>query len=56
MYMASLLSGTDDKRNIGLAALYFLLSTSVTWWFIDAGSKRYTSHHNMLLPCGIASA
>ena len=56
MYIASPVDGTDDKRDAGLAALYFLLSTVITWRFIDAGSGLYPSHHNMLLSCGIAGA
>ena len=41
------------QRKISLALFYFLLSTLITWWFIQA-SPLYTSTQQKLLSCGIA--
>ena len=41
------------QRKISLALFYFLLSTLITWWFIQA-SPLYTSTPQKLLSCGIA--
>lgn len=47
----------DNNRNIGLAAIYFFLSTVITWWFIDCGSSLYQfDQHKMMLSCSIAGA
>ena len=43
------------NRKIIIAILYFLLSTLITWWFIQA-SPLYTSMQQKLLSCGIAGA
>ena len=44
-----------QNRKISFAIFYFLLSTLVTWWFIEA-SPLYTSMQQKLLSCGIAGA
>lgn len=41
------------KRKSTIAVIYFLLSTIITWWFIEA-SPLYTSLQQKLLSCGIA--
>ena len=38
-----------------LAIFYFLASTAITWWFIQA-SPLYSSMQQKLLSCGIAGA
>jgi len=38
-----------------LAVFYFLASTAITWWIIEA-SPLYTSLQQKLLSCGIAGA
>jgi len=43
------------NKKITLAFFYFLLSTLITWWFIQA-SPLYTSTNQKLLSCGIAGA
>jgi hypothetical protein len=43
-------------KNIILALLYFLLSTIITWYFIDQGKLLYFSKTQMLLSCTIAGA
>ena len=44
-----------QNRKITFAITYFLLSTLITWWFIQA-SPLYTSMQQKLLSCGIAGA
>ncbi len=44
------------KKKILLAAIYFLLSTIITWWFIAEGRLLYFSENKMLLSCTIAGA
>ncbi len=41
-------------KNIALAFIYFLLSTIITWWFIQQGKLLYFSQNKMILSCGIA--
>lgn len=43
-----------DKK-IKLTCFYFVASTLITWWFIEA-SPLYTSLQQKLLSCGIAGA
>lgn len=43
------------NKKITFAIIYFLLSTLITWWFIEA-SPLYTSTQQKLLSCGIAGA
>ncbi len=43
-------------KNSVLAFLYFLLSTIITWWFIQQGELLYFSKNKMLLSCIIAGA
>ena len=43
------------NKKITVAIIYFLLSTLITWWFIQA-SPLYTSMQQKLLSCGIAGA
>jgi hypothetical protein len=43
-------------KTISLAAIYFLLSTGITWWFIQQGKLLYFSQNKMLLSCTIAGA
>jgi hypothetical protein len=43
-------------KNIILAFTYFLLSTIITWWFIQQGKLLYFSQNKMLLSCTIAGA
>jgi hypothetical protein len=43
------------NKKITLTIVYFLLSTIITWWFIQA-SPLYTSMQQKLLSCGIAGA
>jgi hypothetical protein len=43
------------KKKSTIAVVYFLLSTLITWWFIEA-SPLYTSLNQKLLSCGIAGA
>lgn len=42
------------KKNILLASLYFVVSTIITWWFIDEGNLLYFSQNAMVLSCIIA--
>jgi len=47
----------NNTRDIGLAAIYFFLSTVITWWFIYCGASFYHfDEHKMLLSCSIAGA
>ena len=47
----------NNTREIGLAAVYFFLSTVITWWFIYCGASLYHfDEHKMLLSCSIAGA
>ncbi len=46
---------SSNRSNIKFAALYFLLSTIITWWFIEV-SPLYTSTGQKLLSCAIAGA
>ncbi len=43
-------------QNSLLSMLYFLLSTIITWWFIEKGKTLYFSTNKMLLSCAIAGA
>lgn len=43
----------SDKKNIQTAGFYFLVSTLITWWFIDC-SPMYTSIGQKILSCTIA--
>lgn len=43
-------------KNILSAISYFLLSTVITWWFIEKGKTLYFSQTLMLLSCAIAGA
>jgi len=43
------------NKKVTLAFFYFLFSTLITWWFIEA-SPLYTSTDQKLLSCGIAGA
>ena len=43
----------DNQAYILRAAIYFFLSTVITWWFIKA-SPLYISTWQQLLSCGIA--
>jgi len=45
----------SNRNNIKFAAFYFLLSTLITWWFIEA-SPLYSSTSQKLLSCAIAGA
>jgi hypothetical protein len=45
----------NNSKNIQLAALYFFLSTIITWWFVDV-CPLYTSLQQKLLSTGIAGA
>jgi hypothetical protein len=45
----------NNARNIFKAILYFLISTVITWWFVDA-SPLYTSMQQKLMSTGIAGA
>lgn len=45
----------NNFRKILLALLYFLLSTIITWWFVDV-CPLYTSLQQKLLSTGIAGA
>lgn len=48
---------TAAKKNIGLAGLYFLLSTVITWYFIKKGASLYHfDSGKMILSCSIAGA
>lgn len=42
-------------KNILVAAFYFVLSSLITWWFIDEGKLLYLSQKTMVLSCAIAS-
>ncbi len=43
-----------NTKNIIFAALYFILSIIITWWFIVQGELLYFSQNKMLLSCTIA--
>ncbi len=43
-----------DLTNFSLAALFFILSTIITWWFIFEGRLLYFSPEKMILSCAIA--
>ncbi len=43
-------------KNIPITIIYFLLSTIITWWFIQEGKFLYISPDKMLLSCTIAGA
>jgi hypothetical protein len=45
---------TDNKK-ISLAIIYFILSTVITWWFVDV-CPLYSSLQQKLLSTGIAGA
>jgi hypothetical protein len=45
----------NDPKNISRAIIYFILSTAITWWFVDA-SPLYDSLRQKLLSTGIAGA
>jgi hypothetical protein len=47
---------TKNFKTISLAAIYFLLSTIITWWFIEQGKLLYFSKNKMMLSCSIAGA
>src|SRR4051812_19056576 len=42
------------RIDILTAAICFLLSTIITWWFIIAGEPLYHDSNKMLLSCSIA--
>jgi uncharacterized membrane protein YfcA len=42
------------KKNILVAAFYFVSSGFITWWFIDEGKLLYLSQSAMILFCAIA--
>ena len=44
-----------DSRKIYVAIIYFLLSTIITWWFVDV-CPLYTGLHQKLLSTSIAGA
>lgn len=43
------------NRKSLLAFIYFVVSTAITWWFIEA-SPLYENMHQKLLSCSIAGA
>jgi len=43
-------------KNIFLAIFYFLISTVITWYFIEQGKLLYFSQTQMLLSCTFAGA
>lgn len=45
----------ENSKNIYRAVLYFLLSTAITWWFVDV-CPLYSSVQQKLLSTGIAGA
>lgn len=45
----------SNSKKISLALLYFLLSTLITWWFVDV-CPLYTGLQQKLLSTGIAGA
>jgi len=45
----------NDPKKISLAIIYFMLSTAITWWFVDS-SPLYESLQQKLLSTGIAGA
>ena len=45
----------NNSKKIYLAILYFLLSTIITWWFVDV-CPLYKGFHQKLLSTGIAGA
>jgi len=48
-------SAGNTGKDMILAALYFFLSTVLTWWFIDRGASLYHfDMHKMLLSCAVA--
>ena len=44
------------KKNFTLSILYFLLSTIITWWFIEEAQLLYVSKNLMVISCTIAGA
>ncbi len=46
----------QQKKNVLLSFIYFVLSTIITWWFIAEGELLYISNNVMLLSCTIAGA
>lgn len=47
---------TKQTRDAVLAALFFVLSTGLTWYFIQDNGERYDGTGRMFLSCGIAGA
>jgi len=45
----------NDPKKISLAIIYFILSTAITWWFVDV-CPLYDSLQQKLLSTGIAGA
>jgi hypothetical protein len=45
----------SDTKKISLAIIYFILSTVITWWFVDV-CPLYSSLQQKLLSTGIAGA
>ncbi|MGG9960500.1 hypothetical protein [Ferruginibacter sp. SUN106] len=45
----------NDSKKISLAIIYFILSTAITWWFVDV-CPLYSSLQQKLLSTGIAGA
>jgi hypothetical protein len=45
----------NDPKKILLAIIYFILSTAITWWFVDV-CPLYDSLQQKLLSTGIAGA
>lgn len=45
----------NDNKKILLAIIYFVLSTIITWWFVDV-CPLYSSMQQKLLSTGIAGA
>ena len=45
----------NDPKKISLAITYFILSTAITWWFVDV-CPLYDSLQQKLLSTGIAGA
>jgi hypothetical protein len=43
-------------KNITYAFIYFVLSTIITWWFIQQGAFLYISPYAMVISCSIAGA
>ena len=48
---------TNSSRQIAVAAIWFLLSTIITWWFIKSGALLYHfDTQKMILSCAVAGA